>query len=65
MTGEIVLNQRGIEICRDLVKQGCFSRENARRIAAIMKELGWETVEDVLVILFAKDAFNQEKKPKD
>jgi len=63
--GEIVLTERGIETCRDIVKSACFSRESAKKVAAIMKALGFETVEDVLVILFAKDAFNQKEKPKD
>lgn len=62
MAERIVLNENGIRLCREIIKKACSTKNGAKQIAVLMKEFGFLTVEDALILLFAEDAFDDKEK---
>lgn len=61
---DIALNEKGIELCREIIKKACSTKKGAKQMAIVMEEFGFKTIEDVLIVLFSEDAFNDKKQNK-
>jgi len=57
----MILDEEEVKYCRKLIRQTCHSKDNCKKTAMVMKSLGYSTVEDILVLMFAKDILSQEK----